>query len=92
MKHLVLFLLFLSSSAFAQKSEIFRIDSLPKHGVFLVKGWSWHRDDNPDYAKPDFDDSAWESIDPTKDIMNLPQLPKTGEIFLQQNQQDKAQV
>ena len=62
--------------AFAQKSEIFRIDSLPTEGVLLNKGWKWHAGDNPEWAKADFDDSAWESIDPTKDIYYYPHLRK----------------
>ncbi len=77
MKQLVIFLLFLSNYTFAQKSEIFRIDSLPTEGVLLNKGWKFHAGDNPDWAKADFDDSGWESIDPSKDIMDLPQLLKT---------------
>ena len=62
----------LSLSAAAQ--AIFRIDSLPSQGVLLNKGWKFHMGDHPDWAKPDFDDSKWESIDPTKDIMSLGQV------------------
>ncbi|CAH0997783.1 hypothetical protein EMA8858_03917 [Emticicia aquatica] len=64
---------------YAQK-EVFRIDSLPKEGVLLNKGWKFHAGDNPDFAKPDFDDSKWESIDPTKDVMDLKSL-KVGNII-----------
>ena len=74
MKQLVLFLLFFSNSTFAQKSEIFHIDSLPTEGVLLNKGWKYQTGDNPDWAKPDFDDSAWTPIDPTKDIAALPEI------------------
>ena len=81
MKQITFILLFISFNAFTQNSETIRIDSLPIYGAFLEKGWTWHIGDSPDYAKADFDDSAWENIDPTKDIMELPQLPKTGEIF-----------
>jgi hypothetical protein len=80
MKRLTFILLFLSFTAFAQKGEIFRIDSLPTEGVLLDKNWKWQLGDNPDFAKPDFDDSAWTPIDPTKDIMDLPQMPKNGQI------------
>ncbi|RDB03703.1 sensor histidine kinase [Runella aurantiaca] len=74
----LLTLLFLTSihlSSWAQ-SEVFRIDSIPTQGILLDKGWKWHAGDNPDFAKPDFDDSQWESIDPTKDIMALDQIRK----------------
>jgi two-component system, NtrC family, sensor kinase len=76
--NLALFLLFISNLGFAQ---VFTIDSLPNNGIILDKGWKWYAGDNPVFAQPDFDDSAWEGIDPTKDIFDLPQLnKKTGEI------------
>ena len=74
MKYLYLFLLFFPVSIFAQKAYIFKIDSLPKQGVLLDKGWKWQAGDNPDFAKPDFDDSTWTPIDPTKDIAALPEI------------------
>ena len=80
MKKLTLFLILLSFNAFTQKSEVFCIDSLPTEGVLLDKNWKFHVGDNPDFAKPDFDDSTWTPIDPTKDIMDLPQIPKNGQI------------
>ena len=54
--------------------SVFRIDSLPPEGVLLDKGWKFHAGDNPEWAKPEFDDSKWESIDPTQDVMDLPQV------------------
>ncbi|MFN8347767.1 MAG: ATP-binding protein [Spirosomataceae bacterium] len=73
MKSILLCLLLLPLGLYAQ---VVRIDSLPPQGFLLDKGWTWHAGDNPDFAKADFDDSKWESIDPTKDIMDLPQLDK----------------
>ncbi|MDX2306320.1 MAG: hypothetical protein NW226_26160, partial [Microscillaceae bacterium] len=82
MKKILLCLLFLllSFQIFAQKTEVFRIDSLPKDGILLDKGWKFKIGDNPEWAKADFDDSDWEGIDPTRDISELLQIPKTGEI------------
>ncbi len=77
MKKTVALLLFLSLNAFAQHAA-FRIDSLPKQGILLDKGWKWHAGDNPDFAKADFDDSKWESIDPTRDIYYFPQVRKSS--------------
>jgi signal transduction histidine kinase len=82
MRCLLVLLLFSSTFSFAQKSEVlsngvFRIDSLPVNGIVLDKGWKWQAGDHPDFAKSTFDDSKWASIDPTKDIMNLPELWKT---------------
>jgi hypothetical protein len=71
MKHLHFLLLFFSLQSVAQKSDVFHIDSLPSNGVLLDKGWKWHPGDNPEWAKIDFDDSAWASIDPTKEITEL---------------------
>jgi class 3 adenylate cyclase len=69
------------SLAFAQKSEVFRIDSLPAQGILLDKGWKFQVADSQVFANPNFDDSKWESIDPTKDIvLDLPQIPKDGKI------------
>ncbi len=58
------------------QNEVFRIDSLPQKGIMLDKGWKWHAGDNPDFAKPEFDDRNWKSIDPTQYIDELPQIKK----------------
>ena len=79
-RNLIFSLLLFPLLAFTQNEAIFRIDSLSKEGVLLNQGWKWHAGDNPDFARPDFDDSNWEEIDPTKDIFDLPQLSKSGEI------------
>ncbi len=80
MRNLLLCLLFFPVFSMAQQREVIRIDSLPKEGILLDKGWKWHAGDNPEWAKPDFDDAKWENIDPTKDIFELPQLSRSGEI------------
>ena len=74
---LTLLLALVCNFGYAQRQEPFRIDSLPKQGILLDKNWRWYAGDNPEFAKTDFDDSKWENIDPTKDIMSLPQLWKT---------------
>jgi two-component system NtrC family sensor kinase len=72
MKHfsIIVFLL----STFTCFSQIQIIDSIPGEGVLLNKGWKFQRGDNPDYATPGYDDSKWQSIDPTLDIHDLPQI------------------
>jgi two-component system, NtrC family, sensor kinase len=74
MRNLLFCLLHFPLLVLAQKREIFRIDSLPKEGVLLNQGWKWQVGDNPEWAKPEYDDSGWEPIDPTKDIHALPQV------------------
>ena len=80
MIRILLLLLLYPAFVFAQQREVFRIDSLTKEGILLDKGWKWHAGDNPEWAKVDFDDAAWQSINPTKDIFDLPQIPKNGKI------------
>ena len=74
---LFIFPLFLS----AQNSVVFRIDSLPPNGIILKSGWKFKVGDNPEYASPNYMDTAWQSIIPYTDISYLPQLPKNGDIF-----------
>ena len=74
MRNFIFSLLLFPLLAFAQKREVFRIDSLPKEGILLNQGWKWHAGDNPEWAKAEYDDAKWEDIDPTKDIHALPQV------------------
>ena len=81
MRNLTLCLILLPLLAFAQKREVFRIDSLPKEGVLLNQGWKWHAGDDPEWAKVEFDDAGWEEIDPTKDIFDeVLEIPKPSGI------------
>ena len=80
MKHWSFYIwLMISLGAYSQE-KFMQIDSIPKEGILLNKGWKFHAGDNPDFAKPDFDDTQWESIDPTKDVMDLPQISQKGQI------------
>jgi signal transduction histidine kinase len=62
-------------------SVIFKLNKIPAEGVLLDKGWKWQKGDNPKWSGAEIEDSHWENIDPSKDIFDLPQLPKTGEIL-----------
>jgi hypothetical protein len=76
----VLFCLF-ASLALGQDSKVFRIDSLPSQGILLDKNWKFKVGDNSDFAKADFDDSKWENIDPTLEIIDtLYQIPRPSGI------------
>ncbi|WP_353485350.1 ATP-binding protein [Haliscomenobacter sp.] len=81
MKHLTLILLLWSSFTFAQKSEVFRIDSLPKEGIVLDKGWKWHAGDDAEWAKVGYDDAEWESIVLGQNLYALPQVPKNDTLI-----------
>ncbi|QHW00237.1 sensor histidine kinase [Spirosoma endbachense] len=68
------FLLLLSTRAVLAQTNSFHLDSQSELGIVLTEGWKWHKGDHQVWAKPDFDDSRWEMIDPTKDMGDLPQL------------------
>jgi hypothetical protein len=70
------------SKLIAQDSGIFEINTLPKEGILLDKGWKFRAGDNPDFAKPDFDDNAWSPINPTLDIRHFPDSVKAGICWL----------
>jgi len=77
-------ILILSNKCFSQfdsSQNIFHLKELPTEGVLLDKGWKFHAGDNPDYAKPEYDDKAWQAINPTLDIHDLPQIPKSGVVW-----------
>jgi two-component system, NtrC family, sensor kinase len=78
---LIIYFYLFSFLCVAQRAEIFRIDSFPEQGVLLNKNWKWIAGDNPDFAKRNFDDSVWESIDPTKEVVSLPEFSKEGQIY-----------
>jgi two-component system, NtrC family, sensor kinase len=51
-----------------------RYGQLPAEGLLLDRGWKYMPGDQPEWADPGWDDSNWESIDPTLDIHDLPAL------------------
>ena len=51
-----------------------RLDIARNNGILLEEGWKYHLGDNPEWAKPHFDDSEWASIDPTIYIKDIPQI------------------
>ena len=55
-----------------------RIERLPADGLLLQKGWRYHAGDNPAWARPDFDASAWDTFDPTQPRQKLPEALGTG--------------
>jgi len=74
------FILFLATLSHAQDtSGIIHIDSIPAQGILLDKGWKFHRGDNPEYAKPGYDDRAWQLVNPASGVHDsLMQKPKSG--------------
>lgn len=81
MRYFTLLLLLCSLSAFAQKQDLLHIDSIPSEGLVLKQGWKMQSGDDPEWAKPEYDDSKWTSIDPTQDFKNIPQLWKSRTVW-----------
>jgi signal transduction histidine kinase/DNA-binding response OmpR family regulator len=50
------------------------ITQLPSEGLLLDQGWKYQAGNNARWADPHYDDRAWQAIDPTKDIHDLPLL------------------
>jgi light-regulated signal transduction histidine kinase (bacteriophytochrome) len=69
--------MFLSLKIFSQDTAVkyLYLDSLPLQGVLLEKGCKFHEGDNPNWAQPEYTDSAWQSINT---LFPLYKLPQTG--------------
>jgi len=85
MKYLFIVLLFFSFSIHAQKSGVFKLTTevarttrFASGWIGLDSGWKFKAGDNPDWARPGFDDSSWQPIHLFQDLYNLQQVPKNG--------------
>ncbi len=79
MKYLIILFILLNVhwAAVAQwDTSVIRLNKIGAGGIILNKGWTFQAGDNPDWARPEFNDKSWQPIDPTKDIHDLPQLWK----------------
>ncbi len=84
----ILFCLFasvfsLTVNCFSQDSAsyVFNINRLPTEGILLDKGWKFHEGDNLEWSKSTFNDKNWKSINPTKDIHDIPELWKANIVW-----------
>ena len=81
MRHLYLLLaLLLAAPAWAQTpgTAALRITRLPPAGLLLQKGWRYQVGDDPAWARPDFDDSRWDTLNPTRPRRELPPRLSSG--------------
>ena len=74
----IFFLIPLIAFGSLKTDSVVNLNKIPKDGVLLDKGWKFHTGDNPDWAKPGFDDTKWDTIDPAKDIYYLPRVKEAG--------------
>ena len=77
---LLLFFLF-ANKCFPQPAPIFHIDKLPSDGILLDQGWKFQMGDDTAYANAHYDDKAWDTINPSLDIYDLPQIPRSGIVW-----------
>ena len=62
-------------------ATIFHIEKVSSDGILLDKGWKFQVGDDAAYANAGYDDKAWKTINPTLDIYDLPQIPKSGIVW-----------
>ncbi|MFD1470603.1 ATP-binding protein [Hymenobacter caeli] len=63
-------------------TAVLRINRLPADGLLLNKGWRYHAGDDPAWARPDFDDRGWDTLNPTRPRPGLPPAVRTGMSWL----------
>jgi len=54
----------------------------PSGGLLLTKGWRYHIGDDPAWARPGFDDSRWDTLNPARPRQDLPPRLQTGVSWL----------
>jgi signal transduction histidine kinase/CheY-like chemotaxis protein len=75
----LLCLLLPKTAAHAQQlTSAVLLTHVPNDGFLLKEGWRFQARDIPNGASPKLDDRLWSSIDPTKDVRELPQLQGAG--------------
>ncbi|WP_239691514.1 ATP-binding protein [Hymenobacter lapidarius] len=79
---LLLMSLWLLAPAVAQTPNpaVLRVDSLTtkgsRNGLLLEQGWRYHVGDDPAWARPDFDERGWDTLNPARPRQELP--PRLG--------------
>ena len=54
------------------------IERLPAQGLLVSDGWRYRAGDDPTWARPDLDDSRWDTLNPTRPRRELPPRLSTG--------------
>src|SRR5688572_1602278 len=78
---LLLSVLILTGECFSQEfgSQVFHLKSITaQRGAILDKGWKFHAGDNQEWAKPDYDDKHWQSVNSTLQLHQLPAVQEAG--------------
>jgi two-component system, NtrC family, sensor kinase len=77
---ILLFIVCFTGKNFSQgNANTIHLGKITPEGILLDKGWKYMTGDNPEWAKPGFDDNAWQTINPTLDVHTaLPQIATSG--------------
>ena len=83
MKKFILAIFLLTASgvfAAGQKDTagVLIINKIPDNGLLLKQGWKFHPGDDPAFAKPAYNDSDWQNIDPTVQAPDMPEAAQHG--------------
>ncbi len=73
----LILILFLPMASAQIPSAVVSLTELPGDGLLLTD-WRFRPGNDPNGDNPQLDDRQWDSIDPTKDIRDLPQLQRAG--------------
>ncbi|MEY4538414.1 MAG: hypothetical protein RLZZ306_171, partial [Bacteroidota bacterium] len=57
--------------------NVYRIDSIPKDGILISRGWKVKHEDKLDFSNSNFDDSKWDTTDIDKPFSELLPIEKT---------------
>jgi signal transduction histidine kinase/DNA-binding response OmpR family regulator len=83
---LFLILVFFSFFGTSKATDlVLRYGQIPAEGILLWRGWKYMPGDQPEWADPGWDDNDWKSIDPTRDIHDLPALWQHEIVWLRLN-------
>src|SRR5664279_2334609 len=72
MKTCCTILFFLSTLCCFSQTQV--INSIHTNGVLLDSGWKFHEGDNPEWSKPNLDDSKWRTVTLSDYNSYIPQL------------------
>ena len=78
--------------------NVYRIDSIPKDGILISRGWKVKHEDKLNFSKSNLDDSKWDTTDIDKPFSELPPIQKTHigwfrkKIFIDSSLVDKPYV
>ncbi len=78
--------------------NVYRVDSIPKDGILISRGWKVKHEDKRNFSNSNFDDSKWDTTDIDKPFSELAPIEKTHigwfrkKIFIDSSLVDKPYV